>query len=157
METQRESLAYIIYTSGSTGQPKGIEIAHGNLLNLVFWHLRTFGVTSADRASHLAGVAFDAAVWELWPYLTCGAGITLADESTRTSSELLQQWICAQDITVAFVPATLAEPMLAAEWPGTTKLRYLLTGADALHRHPSPSIPFPVVNNYGPAECTGGG
>ncbi len=154
VETRRESLAYIVYTSGSTGQPKGVEITHGNLLNLVFWHRRTFGVTSADRASHLAGVAFDAAVWELWPYLTCGAGIALADESTRMSSELLRQWICAQDITVSFVPTTLAEPMLAAEWPRRTKLRYLFTGADTLHHRPSSALPFPVVNNYGPTECT---
>jgi amino acid adenylation domain-containing protein len=154
VETRRENLAYIIYTSGSTGQPKGVEVTHGNLLNLVFWHRRTFGVTSADRASHLAGVAFDAAVWELWPYLTSGSAIALADESTRVSSELLQCWICCQDITVSFVPTTLAEPMLAAEWPAKTKLRYLFTGAEALHRHPSPSLPFPVVNNYGPTECT---
>jgi amino acid adenylation domain-containing protein len=154
LETRRENLAYIIYTSGSTGQPKGVEVTHGNLLNLVFWHRRTFGVTSADRASHLAGVAFDAAVWELWPYLTCGAGIAVPDESTRLSSDLLRQWICAQDITLAFVPTTLAEPMLDAEWPRRTKLRYLFTGADTLHRGPSPSLPFPVVNNYGPTECT---
>jgi amino acid adenylation domain-containing protein len=154
VETRREDLAYIIYTSGSTGQPKGVEVTHGNLLNLVFWHRRTFGVTSADRASHLAGVAFDAAVWELWPYLTCGARIALADDLTRMSSELLRQWICAQDITVAFVPTTLAEPMLAAEWPRKTKLRYLFTGADTLHHRPSSSLPFPVVNNYGPTECT---
>ena len=39
----RESLAYIIYTSGSTGQPKGVEVTHGNLLNLMFWHRNTFG------------------------------------------------------------------------------------------------------------------
>jgi amino acid adenylation domain-containing protein len=154
VETRRESLAYIIYTSGSTGQPKGVEVTHGNLLNLVFWHRRTFGVASADRASHLAGVAFDAAVWELWPYLTCGAAIAIPDESTRLSPELLREWICGQDITISFVPTTLAEPMLAAEWPRMTKLRYLLTGADTLHHYPSPSLPFPVVNNYGPTECT---
>ena len=154
VETRRENLAYIVYTSGSTGQPKGVEVTHGNLLNLVFWHRRTFGVTSADRASHLAGVAFDAAVWELWPYLTCGAGIAVPDESTRMSSDLLRQWICAQDITLSFVPTTLAEPMLAADWPRRTKLRYLFTGADTLHRRPSASLPFPVVNNYGPTECT---
>jgi len=154
VETRRDNLAYIIYTSGSTGQPKGVEVTHGNLLNLVFWHRRTFGVTAADRASHLAGVAFDAAVWELWPYLTCGAGVALVDESTRTSPDLLRQWICGQNITLSFVPTTLAEPMLGAEWPAKTKLRYLFTGADTLHHRPSPSLPFPVVNNYGPTECT---
>ncbi len=35
-----------------------------------------------------------------------------------------------------------------------TALRYLLTGGEALHRYPSPGLPFTVVNNYGPTECT---
>ena len=107
-----------------------------------------------NRHSHLAGVAFDAAVWELWPYLSCGAGVALVDESTRTSPDLLRQWICGQNITLSFVPTTLAEPMLGAEWPAKTKLRYLFTGADTLHHRLSRSLPFPVVNNYGPTECT---
>ncbi len=65
--TTRDRLAYIIYTSGSTGQPKGVEVTHGNLLNLISWHRDAFGITAGDRASHLAGVGFDAAVWEIWP------------------------------------------------------------------------------------------
>jgi amino acid adenylation domain-containing protein len=154
VETRREDLAYIIYTFGSPGRPKGVEVTHGNLLNLVIWHRRTFSISPADRASHVAGPALDAAVWELWPHLCCGAGVALADESTRKSSDLLREWIRAQDITVAFVPTALAEPMLAAEWPRQTKLRYLFTGAGTLHRHPSPSLPFAVVNNYGSTECT---
>src|SRR6266480_2211221 len=32
------NLAYVIYTSGSTGQPKGVEITHESLLNLIHWH-----------------------------------------------------------------------------------------------------------------------
>jgi acyl carrier protein len=44
--------------------------------------------------------------------------------------------------------------MIALEWPAETKLRYLLTGADVLRRAPSPGLPFTLVNNYGPTECT---
>jgi amino acid adenylation domain-containing protein len=153
-ETKRENLAYVIYTSGSSGRPKGVEVTHGNLLNLIFWHRRTFGVTTSDRASHVAGLAFDAAVWELWPYLSAGASVALADETTRTSPDLLRAWLAAEGVTISFVPTTLAEPMLQAEWPKKTALRYLLTGADTLHRYPSTGLPFQLVNNYGPTECT---
>ncbi len=151
---QRDTLAYIIYTSGSTGKPKGVEITHGNLLNLIFWHRRVFGVTSDDRASHLAGLGFDAAVWELWPYLSVGASIAIVDDTVRTSPDELRDWISARDITMAFVPAIIAEPMLAASWPESCQLRFFLTGADTLHRFPSRDLPFTVINNYGSTECT---
>ena len=151
---RRENLAYVIYTSGSTGEPKGAEVTHGNLLNLIFWHRSAFGVTASDRASHLAGLGFDASVWEVWPYLTAGASVALVDETTRTSPELLRRFIVDEKINVAFVPTALAEPMIAADWPADTALRFLLTGADTLHGRPRTSLPFTLVNNYGPTECT---
>jgi amino acid adenylation domain-containing protein len=150
----REKLAYIIYTSGSTGQPKGVEVTHGNLLNLIFWHRNAFGITADDRASHVAGVGFDASAWEIWPHLTARATVVLVDEQTRTSADLLRDWLVKERITVAFVPTIFAEPMLAHGWPAGTALRYFLTGGEALHRHPSAGLPFTVVNNYGPTECT---
>ena len=153
-KVHRENLAYVIYTSGSTGEPKGAEVTHGNLLNLIFWHRSAFGVTASDRASHLAGLGFDASVWEVWPYLTAGATVALVDETTRTSPDLLRRFIVDEKINVAFVPTALAEPMIAAAWPTDTALRFLLTGADTLHGRPRTSLPFILINNYGPTECT---
>ena len=154
VEIRADDLAYVIYTSGSTGTPKGVEITHGGLANLVNWHRQAFSVTSADRASHLAGLGFDAAVWELWPYLATGASVHLVEEVTRTSAELLRDWLLAQRITVSFVPTPLAEHLLALEWPLQTALRVLLTGGDTLHHYPPANLPFVLVNNYGPTECT---
>ena len=151
---RRDDLAYVIYTSGSTGEPKGAEVTHGNLLNLIFWHRSAFGVTAADRASHLAGLGFDAAIWEVWPYLTAGASVALIEESVRNSPDLLRRFIVDEKINVAFVPTALAEPMIAADWPASTALRFLLTGADTLHGRPRASLPFSLINNYGPTECT---
>ena len=147
-------LAYVIYTSGSTGQPKGVQITHDSLLNLVFWHRRAFAVTAADRATQLAGPSFDATGWELWPYLTAGASVYLPDEETRNTPARLRDWLVAQGITISFLPTALAESVMALDWPPQTALRILLTGADVLHHYPSPDLPFVVVNNYGPTECT---
>lgn len=152
--TTIDDLAYIIYTSGSTGLPKGVEISHRSLLNLIFWHRRAFEVTAKDRATQLTSPAFDATGWEIWPYLSAGASIHIPDENTRVTPLALRDWLLNNRITISFVPTALAESMISQEWPETTSLRYLLTGADTLHRYPAPSLPFALVNNYGPTEAT---
>src|ERR1700735_661295 len=106
-----------MYPSGSTGIPKGVKITHANLSHLVRWHREAFRVTQQDRASHLAGLGFDAAVWEIWPHLTAGAALVLVDEQSRTCAGLLKDWLVKERITVAFVPTILAEPMLTQCWP----------------------------------------
>jgi amino acid adenylation domain-containing protein len=150
----QESLAYVIYTSGSTGVPKGVEITHANLAHLIRWHWEAFKVTPHDRASHLAGLGFDAAVWEIWPNLTAGATLCIIDDDLRSSPELIQQWMVRERVTIGFVPTVHARPLMALPWPAETKLRLLLTGGDALHHSPPAGLPFDVVNNYGPTECT---
>jgi amino acid adenylation domain-containing protein len=149
-----EKLAYIIYTSGSTGLPKGVQITHANLLNLIAWHQGAFAITPADKATIHASPGFDAAVWEIWPYLTAGASIAVVDENIRTSPEGLRDWLVANEITISFLPTALSEAILDLPWPTKTVLRFLLTGADTLRRYPSTGLPFALVNNYGPTECT---
>ena len=149
-----DALAYVIYTSGSTGVPKGVEITHANLANLISWHCRAFQVTDADHASHLAGLGFDASVWETWPYLASGATLHLANSETLDSPEQLGRWLVENGITIGFVPTPLAERIIGAPWPEATKLRVLLTGGDTLHVWPIDGLPFTLVNNYGPTECT---
>ena len=145
---------YVIYTSGSTGQPKGVQILHESLLNLVFWHQQAFEVTAADRATQIASPAFDATGWELWPYLTLGASVHLPDEDTRVAPLSLRDWLLKNQITISFLPTLLAESIIILDWPATTSLRILLTGADKLQRHPPTTLPFALINNYGPTEAT---
>jgi amino acid adenylation domain-containing protein len=152
--TTIDDLAYVIYTSGSTGWPKGVQISHSSLLNLLYWHRRTFAVTAADRATQLASPAFDATGWELWPYLSIGASVWLPDERTRVTPTVLRDWLVSQRITVSFLPTPLAEQVMTLEWPTSSSMRFLLTGADTLHLYPSKGLPFTLVNNYGPTEAT---
>lgn len=149
-----EHPAYVIFTSGSTGTPKAVQVGHGSLLNLIEWHNHTFQVTPEDRATHLASIGFDAAVWELWPHLVAGASVHVVDDETRAQPEKLRDWLVRERITISFVPTPLAERMMQLPWPAETALRALLTGADTLHQYPSPNLPFTLVNNYGPTECT---
>jgi amino acid adenylation domain-containing protein len=155
-----ESLAYVLYTSGSTGRPKGVEVSRGGLANLVRWHLRTYGMTAADRATQIASPGFDAAVWEVWPCLAAGAALHIPDEETRLLPENLLAWLAANGITLCFLPTPLAEQLLdAAESAPSAalaglSLRALLTGGDRLVRVPRRPLPFALVNHYGPTESS---
>ncbi len=113
-----------------------MQIEHASLLNLVYWHQRAFAITPDDRATQLAGLGFDAAVWEVWPYLAVGASLHLPDEVTRVAPEALRDWLVAQRITICFLPTALAEYMMVLPWPLETALRVMLTGADTLQRYP---------------------
>jgi amino acid adenylation domain-containing protein len=149
-----DTLAYMIYTSGSTGKPKGVKIPHAGLVNLVTWHQRAYGVTPADRATQLAGPAFDASVWELWPYLTAGASIHIPDEEICASASHLSKWLAAEAISICFLPTPMVEGVLAEKGSRDLPLRALLTGGDKLQRGPRKPLPFSLVNHYGPTENT---
>jgi amino acid adenylation domain-containing protein len=148
------NLAYVIYTSGSTGQPKGVEIRHSSLMNLVSWHQRVYEVTSADRTSQVAGPAFDAAAWELWPNLAAGASVHIADEQLVADPSAMLAWLAERAITICFLPTLLAESVLQNPWPSASPLRVLLTGGDALHSGSPANLPFKLQNHYGPTENT---
>jgi acyl-CoA synthetase (AMP-forming)/AMP-acid ligase II len=83
-----------------------------------------------------------------------GASVYLLDEDSRAVPALCRDWLVSHGITITFLPTALAEGVMALEWPRTTALRFLLTGADTLHHYPSPTLPFALVNNYGPTEAT---
>ena len=145
---------YVIYTSGSTGRPKGVMVEHGGLKNLVSWHNERFGVSGEDRATQLAGIGFDASVWEVWPYLVRGARVYLVGKGEEGEPERIRDWIVREGITISFVPTPLAEEMLGLEWSEGAALRVMLTGGDRMRRKVGKGIGFKVVNNYGPTENT---
>lgn len=147
-------IAYVIYTSGSTGTPKGVAVTHGNLSNLISWYNDAFALTHNDRTTQMRALTFDVSVAELWPALAAGATVHSLDRSTYLVPERLRDYLVAQEITICEAPTLMAEQLLTLEWPQQTKLRYLQTGGESLRSFPPAHLPFQLVNNYGPTECT---
>ncbi|RJG17684.1 non-ribosomal peptide synthetase [Paenibacillus thiaminolyticus] len=145
-----EHLAYIVYTSGSTGVPKGVMIEQRSLVNLVYWHNRTFAITSKDRSAKFAGVGFDASVWEVFPYLIAGSTIHLIEDRIRKNIYLLSEYLETHRISVCFLPTALCEQFIRLE---NRSLRLLLTGGEKMHTAPEHTA-YTLVNNYGPTENT---
>ncbi|WP_141547055.1 AMP-binding protein, partial [Bacillus pseudomycoides] len=153
-QVKPEHLAYIVYTSGSTGKPKGVMVEYRSLMNMVSWHQAVYQITAQDRATQIAGIAFDSAVQEIWPYLTAGAALYLSTEELRINPEALRDWLIDSRITASFAPTPILERLLKLSWPEKTDLRFIITGGDQLTQYPSEQIPFTVINQYGPSENT---
>jgi amino acid adenylation domain-containing protein len=143
------NLAYVIYTSGSTGQPKAVEIPHAGLMNLVRWHQAFYGLVPEDRATMVASPAFDASVWEIWPYLAAGASLHIPDDETRLSPARMIRWWAEEGITLTFLMTPLAEQVLEETVPPglDLRLRAVVTGGDRLHRRPAAGTPLRLMNH----------
>src|SRR5439155_26353605 len=89
-----------------------------------------------------------------WSYSTAAASVYFPTDSVRNATEELRDWLVTNKITIGFAPTPLAEFLVGLEWPANTSLRMMLTGGDTLHCHPSKRVPFQLINNYGPTECT---
>ncbi|PMY58949.1 AMP-binding protein, partial [Pseudomonas sp. FW305-25] len=61
-----DNLSYVIYTSGSTGLPKGVAIAHRNVLALIDWSSRVYGTDDLQGVLASTSICFDLSVWELF-------------------------------------------------------------------------------------------
>ncbi|WP_190070343.1 non-ribosomal peptide synthetase [Streptomyces lanatus] len=144
----------VLYTSGSTGTPKGVVLTHGGVADLCAWHHRRFAFTPADRAAAVCSQSFDASILEIWPALTAGASVTIADEEVRRDPLALARWYADQGVTFSFLPTALGEQLLRLPARDQPPLRHLLLGGDALRTRPRPEAPYETVNVYGPTEIT---
>jgi len=99
-------------------------------------------------------MGFDAAVWELWPYLTAGASIHIIEDETRFSPLKVREFFDASRISIGWLPPSLAEGVLNSEDLESLSLRVLLTGSDRVLLHPPQSAGFDCFNTYGPTEAT---
>ncbi|WP_433333365.1 amino acid adenylation domain-containing protein [Spirillospora sp. CA-294931] len=147
-------LAYVMYTSGSTGRPKGVMVEHASLATFTAWYRREYGVGPADRLAMVNAPAFDASIMDIWPALTAGASVHVADQETRLSPARLQNWLIENRIATTFLTTALGEALLALPWPADTSLRYLQTGGEVFRRRPDAGTPFQLVLAYGLTEDT---
>ncbi|WP_440054275.1 amino acid adenylation domain-containing protein [Pseudoalteromonas sp. T1lg65] len=149
-----QQLAYVIYTSGTTGNPKGVMITHAGLANLCAWHQRCFAVNQHSVASQTANIAFDAASWEIWPYLSAGASLVCIDKTILNSAKALSETLSAYQVSHCFLATPIAEALLQDAAFVPTTLDYLLVGGDKLNAIDVTQRPFKVINNYGPTETS---
>ncbi len=160
VSTGPRDLAYVIFTSGSTGVPKGAMVEQEGMVNHLFGKVRDLAFTADDVLVQNAPVSFDISVWQfLTPLLVGGRVLVVSDEQARTPRLLWQTATDHGATVLEVVPSMLRASLAEPDLPVPPGLRLLvLTGEalppdlvrDWLARHPG----IPVVNAYGPTECS---
>ncbi|MGK5518325.1 amino acid adenylation domain-containing protein [Micromonospora sp. URMC 107] len=153
-----DNAAYVIYTSGSTGRPKGVVVTHGAIGNRVAWTVRQHGLSPADRVLQKTAVSFDAAGWEFFAPLICGATVALApDGAERDPAALVAAVIRSGATVLQGVPSVLHLVTEEPDWPRCTSLRLVFSAGEPLHAELCQrlaAVPgVRVWNTYGPTEC----
>jgi natural product biosynthesis luciferase-like monooxygenase protein len=83
-----ENIAYVIYTSGSTGNPKGVMIAHRNVINFCTAMDHAIGCESPGIWLAVTSISFDISVLELLWTVTRGFKVVIQGEQEGAPSIL---------------------------------------------------------------------
>ncbi|HEY6796335.1 MAG TPA: amino acid adenylation domain-containing protein, partial [Kineosporiaceae bacterium] len=156
--------AYAIFTSGSTGRPKAALVHRGGLANHVAAKVTSLGLRDTDCMVQNAPITFDISIWQMLAPLRVGGRVRFVGRDLAASPAELFDLAAREEITVLeVVPAVLRAALDAWDAgeraPDRLALRWLLaTGEElpaAVARRWLARFPqVPLVNAYGPTECS---
>ena len=148
--------AYVLYTSGSTGQPKGVEVTHGNLVNLLLAMVDEPGLRAGERLAALTTLSFDIAGLELFGPLLAGGCVQLVSSDDAQDAVRLGRLLDDPAIDVAQATPSTWRMLQLAGWTARPGLR-LLCGGEPLPRDLADVLlagGADLWNLYGPTETT---
>jgi amino acid adenylation domain-containing protein len=151
-----DASAYVLFTSGSTGAPKGVEVGHRALTNLISDVVRRLEVKPTDVTIASSAVTFDVAATELYVPLVTGGRVVMSEsDEVKTGVELIALAKKAGATLMQGTP-TLWRMLLEAgfaSWPG---LRMITAGEAISHDTVDRLISGGgrLWNLYGPTEAT---
>jgi amino acid adenylation domain-containing protein len=162
--TGPSDLVYVIFTSGSTGLPKGAMIEQRGMINHLLAKVEDLSLSAADVVAQTASQCFDISVWQLLSALLVGGRVHIyPDEVAHDPAKLLERTGRDGVTVLETVPSLLRlmveEARRAPVRPPLAGLRWMIPTGEALPTELCrewaavwPAIP--LVNAYGPTECS---
>lgn len=87
--TERDG-CYCIYTSGTTGRPKGVDVRHHGVSNVICSPPGNVNMAPSSRVAQLLNIAFDMGAWEILGSLYNGCTLCLRGNSKKDWIALLK-------------------------------------------------------------------
>jgi amino acid adenylation domain-containing protein len=148
------AIAYVIYTSGSTGAPKGVEVSHGGIQNLMMVQQTICQLTDRSRVYQFASLGFDAAISEI--LMAFGSGATLClPEGGRSMVEIdFEADLARHQPTHITLPPSLLTSLPPATLASVTCMLVAGERSSAAQLAPWCNPGRRLLNAYGPSENT---
>ncbi len=152
-ELLRDKIAYMIYTSGTTGNPKGVEIEHRSLSDMIHGNEAYFGSFYDDVVLLLLNPVFDASIMQVFPVLSQGGCLCIIPAELLKDPQEIADYCYDNGVTVLIGTNSLLRAFTTAL---KKRVRVMITGGDEAERPVYESYAEYtdlLVNDYGPTEA----
>ncbi|GAA3815977.1 hypothetical protein GCM10022226_40900 [Sphaerisporangium flaviroseum] len=150
--------AYVIYTSGSTGEPKGVTVAHRQIVRTTLAQ-RDFDRPGPACFLLLVSFSFDASAVGLYWTLATGGQVVVPSAEEHRDPRALRDLIARHRVTHLDCTPSLYSLIHADDAGPLTSLHCVMVGGEAcpqalIERHHALLPGCRLINNYGPTEAT---
>ncbi|KAL3496559.1 hypothetical protein BJX62DRAFT_221887 [Aspergillus germanicus] len=104
-EGNEVSGCYVIYTSGTTGEPKGVDVTHRNVTNILCQPPGNLGMVPGIRVGQVLSISFDMGAWEILGSMANGATLVLRGSDWKAALKEIDTLICTPSILARYDPS----------------------------------------------------